>query len=541
RRLKVILSRYTPEKAEQASGVRAQDIVRIAREFAETKPATVISMRGISSHLNGVYAERAIMLLPAITGNIDVLGGYCVPRMARLGEPSPIPPEPTRTSGVARREDLTLAVHTISQEVFQLIKQKKQRVGVYMTYVHNPAYSGPEADLVESVLKDESLVPFFVSVDAFLSETTSLADLILPDALYLERWDPETQPALELVPYVGLRQPVLPPMGEARPFREVAYDLAHRIGGGMEKYFQYGSPENYIKWAISDIEGLKTVGGLEYLKKYGVWTDRTAKPLYKLHEQELDPSELAGSRILRDGVIVKKDPETGVEAPIGVRVKGKSRRGFPTPSRKFEAYSSRLLNARTLSRSNHHKEVYTIGSRIGRHFPHPYYEPIWEHSHLEPNEFILVTYKPNVQTNSSTANCKWLSEIHHSNPMWVHEDSARALGIRNGDFVEVSSKVGKIVTQALVMQGIHPRVVAISTGVGRWAYGRIAQGKPFQSADPDTRHIWWEEEGKGVHPNPIIPVSTDPIGGGQAFMDTVVALRPLRRGDLRQEFRREGW
>jgi hypothetical protein len=39
--------------------------------------------------------------------------------------------------------------------------------------------------------------------------------------------------------------------------------------------------------------------------------------------------------------------------------------------------------------------------------------------------------------------------------------------------------------------------------------------------------IWWEKEGNGVHPNPIIPVASDPIGGGQAWMDTVVSITKI--------------
>ncbi len=73
--LKQHLARYTPEMAEKESGVPAADLVRIAREFATTKPATTISYRGVCAQYNGTQNERSVMLLNAITGNIDVKGG----------------------------------------------------------------------------------------------------------------------------------------------------------------------------------------------------------------------------------------------------------------------------------------------------------------------------------------------------------------------------------------------------------------------------------------------------------------------------------
>jgi anaerobic selenocysteine-containing dehydrogenase len=118
-----------------------------------------------------------------------------------------------------------------------------------------------------------------------------------------------------------------------------------------------------------------------------------------------------------------------------------------------------------------------------------------------------------------------LTEIYHDNPAWINPDTARKKGIKTGDKIIVSSKVGKIETKAFVTECIVPGVVAISHHMGHWEYGRYASGKkaPLADAnDPDLKFKWWDEI--GVHPNWIIPNSPDPIAGQQCWMDTVVEV-----------------
>ncbi len=136
----------------------------------------------------------------------------------------------------------------------------------------------------------------------------------------------------------------------------------------------------------------------------------------------------------------------------------------------------------------------------------------------------MTTFQWNVHTHFQTANCMFLSEIVHANPLWINVETAEALGIQYGDRVRVTSKAGSFVTQAWVTQGIHPKVVAASDSCGHWGYGHVAQAEPLKSSDPETSLVWWEEEGNGAHPNPAIAIALDPVGGGQGWMDTVVRI-----------------
>ena len=77
-------------------------------------------------------------------------------------------------------------------------------MGVLMTHMDNAVYQGPDSNLVSSVLQDEGKIPFHVSIDPFLNESNIHADLILPEATYLERWDLLSPPPMDGVPFIAL-------------------------------------------------------------------------------------------------------------------------------------------------------------------------------------------------------------------------------------------------------------------------------------------------------------------------------------------------
>jgi len=443
------LSKYTPEMAEKISGIAAADIERIAREFAVSVPAVAISGRGVSSHFNGVYNERCIFLLNAIVGSIDIPGGYCFPRTYRLngGEIGSFDLEKGRLN---------------PQKFISMVKRGKLIPKMTFICESNPAYTNPESGLTSEVLKDERLIPYLVVADSYMTETAMFADIVLPVATYLETWGLDSSPALDLIPFVALQQPIVHPYGKSVPMSDICIELAQRIGGGLRRNFKFNSTEDYLKKAISGVGKLENAGGLKYLKEHGVWFDKNGKPRYRAYES----------------------------------------RGLKTPSGKIEIHSERL--------------------RRKGFQPLPTYEPIPGHGDLK-GKFVLVTYEPNVM-GSRTANFKWLAEIKHHNSIWINRDVAKMLHIEEGDRVRISTKKGSLTMDARLTFGIHPRVVAIERNLGHWGYGHIARAKKFKSKDPNTRLVWWEKEGNGISPNQVIPGESDPIGGGEAWNDTLVII-----------------
>ncbi|MEW6455256.1 MAG: molybdopterin-dependent oxidoreductase [Acidobacteriota bacterium] len=460
--LKNHLKQFTPEKTEKETGIHSEDIIRIALEFGQSKPATTISTGGVSKHLNGVLNERAVILLNIITGNIDIKGGYCLPRYYEFSEPHPKPPSPEIKSNLIKKNGYEAPFNFMEE-----VKGEAGKIEALFTYQANPAYEFPDTDSTIDVLKNENLIPFHVSIDTHLTETSELADIVLPSATYLERWELDSPPSLELIPFVSLRQPVVKPLGKTKSIMEILIELSDYLNGNMKKYFFF-DPEDYLASQISEIDELIKEGGLDYLKDHGFWVETNAKPEFRIYE----------------------------------------RKGFDTPSKKIEIYSEKL-------------------KEMGLN-PLPSYEPIPIHKNIiEKGEFVLTTFQWNIHTHFHTANSLWLSEIVHRNPILMNKEAGEKMNLKTGDTIKVTSKIGSLEGEVFLVQGIHPNVIAISDNCGHWAYGKIAQAKKFKSDDPLTELLWWEKERNGIHPNQIIPVVSDPLGGGQAFNDTTVSVYKL--------------
>jgi anaerobic selenocysteine-containing dehydrogenase len=447
-RLAEHLAPYTPEQAEKVSAVKASDIKRLAVEFAKAKPSVVMAGRGVSGHVNGVQNERCIALLNAVVGSIDVPGGCCLPRRMDLGEPKWKRP------------------YASSLQALRALKEGKGLPDVYLCYLANPAYATPSTAEATQLLKDEKKIPFLVVADTHLTETGALADLLLPMTTYLESWNLESRPAMDLVPWVSIRQPLVAPLGKSMSLGDALAGLAKRLGEDLQKAFPYGNGEEFIKKAAARVGALAKGAGLEGLRKEGVWFDAAAKPEYRTYQKK----------------------------------------GFSTPSGKFEISSGKAQE----------KGLSAL----------PSYVPIKAHQEMKETEFVLAVYQPNVMTRR-LANSKWLAEILHASPLWINLRTAQALGLKSGDRVKVSSSAGTLTVPVRLTHGLHPKVVALPEGLGHWELGKIARAKKYKSSDFDTNELWWEPEGNGVHTNTVIPAQFDPAAGGAAWNDAVVTITKI--------------
>ncbi|MEE8365019.1 MAG: molybdopterin-dependent oxidoreductase [Gammaproteobacteria bacterium] len=527
--LKEHLAEYTPQWAEKLSGVPGGLIRDIAREFATTQPACVISSRGVGAHYNGVETERAIQMLCAITGNIDISGGRCRAITPQWHYPTgpkdkPVPRKLAFIDGVG--EPSVLPGIGTGHSVLKRIKEGGERPGVYMWYHHNPAYANANTREMLDILKDESLLPFTVAVTPFYDETAALADLILPDATYLERYDIEATVAANQVAEYSLRQPLVPPQGEARDFKDVCLELAARMGFPLG----FKSSEKFVKQACKLTPIVKKKArGFRGLKKNGVWHDKKAVPVYNAYRKQLTVETLAGDGVILDekaGVywnwkIAGIESEAQAQAAgylgtpdsakayLGQRINGEVYAGFK-PGRLnktglFELYSP-ILAARGLSAL-------------------PTYAAIPEHTEMKDEDLILTTFKLNVQAQSNTGNSGWLTEIQHHNPVWINPITATARGLSDGDAITITSRIGKVAATAMVTPTVIPGVVAVATHFGRWQGGRYASGKRAPFAIDDAHHDdyqWWITG--GTHANWIIPDNPEPVSGQQCWMDTVVTV-----------------
>ncbi len=527
--LKKHLAQYTSAWAEKISGVPAAKIKEIAIEFAKADPACLISYRGAVAHTYGAETERSVQMLAGITGNIDNPGGRCMavgPKWKYPKGPKNKPKAKALNIVKGFKGDAAYPTHGANHQVLKMIKDGKAgRPEIYMWYCYTPVYANGECQENIDIMKDESLIPFSVCVNAYYDESAALADLILPNPSYLEWWDWEDMVSPDQIAEFYIRQPFVKPLGESRDFKDVVCDLADRLGFPLG----FNSAEEFVKQSCEMTPAIKAIGGFEYMKKHGVWHDPKAKPKYFSYKKDIKADALG-----KEGVIL--DAATGVYWNWK-KSKAKSEaeameKGYTKTSGALKGYVGQKIGDKVYSgfkpdavNKSGFFELYSDLLELKGLSPLPSYYSRKEHENMKSNELIMTTYKVAVQIHSRSANCKWLTEIYHDNPAQINSITANQLGIKTGDKIKVKSSIGEIVTKANVTEGVVPGAIAISHHLGHWEYGRYASGKKAPLAgdnDPDLKLKTWDTY--GVHPNWIIPNKPDPISGQQAWMDTVVTV-----------------
>ncbi len=204
----VLIEDYEPSVVSQTTGVPVESIIRLAREFAANKPSLAIGRR------SGVYDQFAIHSLNALAGNLEVPGGVLRPRKIPLGELPPIQIDQVAEKGLTmpRIDGAGMAQYPLAHDVPHSFSKaleggKPYSLNTLFLYYTNPLFSSPNAGF-----KEIESVPFIVSFSPFMDETTQLADLILPDHCYLERWQDDPIHLNNGFPLLGIRQPVIKPL-----------------------------------------------------------------------------------------------------------------------------------------------------------------------------------------------------------------------------------------------------------------------------------------------------------------------------------------
>ncbi|RME40915.1 MAG: transcriptional initiation protein Tat [Caldilineae bacterium] len=264
--LRAEVSRYTPEWAASKCEIPADTIRQVAREFALAAPhAFAHPGWRTSNFLNAFQTERAIAILNAIVGNWGQPGGF----FAAAGEGGgielgsiPQPPYPRvsalRLDGVPWKYPLVPLKLGVFQEIRDniLTGQPYQAHGWFI-YRQNPVNSLPER---HKTLEAFSKLDFIVTTDISMNDTAWFSDVVLPEASYLERYDP-----LHVIGNtVFIRQPVIEPLFESKPGLWIFKELGKRLG--LADYFQYEDEEDYLRRQIEPL-GIT----LETLKERGFY------------------------------------------------------------------------------------------------------------------------------------------------------------------------------------------------------------------------------------------------------------------------------
>ncbi|HEX5724812.1 MAG TPA: molybdopterin oxidoreductase family protein [Longimicrobiaceae bacterium] len=218
-----VARRWAPARTAEVTGLPAERIEALAREYALARPTFIRLNYGLQRHAGGGAAVRAISLLPAVTGawrdpgggaTLSTSGAFKLD-VAALERPDWVPPG-TRTVNMVRLGDaLTLPDAGVGGPPVRAL----------VVYNSNPGAVAPDLARVRAGLRREDL--FTVVLEHFRTDTADYADWVLPATTQLEHWDVH---ATYGHVYVTLNRPAVAPVGESLPNAEIFRRLAARMG-----------------------------------------------------------------------------------------------------------------------------------------------------------------------------------------------------------------------------------------------------------------------------------------------------------------------
>lgn len=562
----------TPDKVAEICGLDAAMIEEIGREIGKAGS-------GFSSHVwrnaaagneGGWAVARTLQFVSVLAGAVSTIGGTAPSATNKFVPATHSKPRPQDVwSELLYPTEYPLAHHELSFCLPHLIKSGRGVIDTYFTRVYNPVWTNPDGAMWIDVLQDESLVGCHAALTPTWNETSRWADFVLPMGHATERHDLMSQET-HAATWIGFRQPVARVLAqrEGKEFTwtwEVNPDevweedefwiaLSWKIDPdgelGIREHFE--SPyrpgeritiDEYYGWIFENsVPGLpeaaekEGLSPLEYMRRHGCFT--VQEEVYKTHETELpsgeyEVDELRGT-VAQDGEIV------------GVYAGGKARRGFHTLSKKLELYSQTMTDWGWPELS----------------------VPVYVPSHIDESKLdraagemaLVPTFRLPTLIHTRSANSKWLTELSNTNPVWIHPTDAERIGVKMGELVRVTTRIGHYVNAVWVTEGVRPGVIACSHHLGRWvvkgdhvggnrwqmpdvdlqkvsdtAYlmRRTSDIRAFQSGDKESSKVWWTSG--GVHQNMTFPAQPDPVSGMHCWHQkvTVTAAEPGDRyGDV---------
>jgi anaerobic selenocysteine-containing dehydrogenase len=260
---KWVLERFAPDQVAEDADIPAKTIVRVAREFAHNLPGLALAGGSAIAHEHGLQTAMAVQALNILAGSPGKAGGV------------------SWMSGRRRADHATWRSYRAQDFV-----RDADSIQLLILWDANPVYEAPASTgLVEAMEQ----IPFIVAFSAASNESTAHADLVLPDATFLETWDlfePEPAPGSVVL---SVAQPVVRPMYESRDRADVLLRIAAGWGGKVPQLLPDADYREYLKRTLSKAGSTKSAGEFEEfwsgLVQRGVWTGgvkQSAPPVLNL-------------------------------------------------------------------------------------------------------------------------------------------------------------------------------------------------------------------------------------------------------------------
>ena len=469
----LVLQNFPPTVVSDIAGIPVESILRLAKEFATRAPSLAIGTRG------DIYKQMAIHALNALAGNIDKPGGILTIKTPPVIDMSAPNLEETAQQGLhmapiasADSSRFPLANDSLSLFTERVSQLKPYDIDALFLYSCNPLFSNQQ---IEGLSQAMAKIPFIVSFSPYMDETTQMADLILPDHTYLEKWQCNSTYTFQGFPVIGIGKPVVAPRYNTRNAGDVIIDIAKGLGGSIADAFPWKDSQEVLS--------------------------HTMRKLYEMNRGDIFAPELEED-------LLRELARRGWRAPgyqkfeefwEGIQEKGgwwdptysyeEWERVFRTPSRKFEFYSQTLkhqLEKQGFLSGNNSKGLWASGVEAkGDQLYLPHWEPKLNTSPDNERDYPyrLRLFQPLVFAGSIHANDPFLQDLasFYAKDKWnswveISPGEAEKLGIKNGDWIWVESPSAKLKFRAKLTPGAMPQVVNIPMGLGHTALGRWAKG-----------------------------------------------------------------
>ena len=291
-RLRERLADYPPARAALLTGLDADEIVRLARAYATTPPATIGTLIGMEHHANGAMIFRTITCLPALIGAYRNRGGGMIEKPAHFAFEAI---NENALFGLVQEDEHVRSINMVQLGRALTDPALTPPIRALVVYNSNPATIAPNQQLVFQGLRREDL--FTVVHEQFLTDTASYADYVLPATTQVEHFDLMWSWGHTCL---ALNRPAITPVGEAVPNSELFRRLATRMGFDEPAFRE--SDEAMIRAALNSDH--------PYLQG------------------------ITFERLVHDGWAPLRIPEDWRPFAEG---------GFPTPSGKCEFYAENLI------------------------------------------------------------------------------------------------------------------------------------------------------------------------------------------------------
>jgi len=569
RALQALYAGFTFEWAAAEAQVPQARIEEAARYVAQagSRLSAHVWRSASMGNRGGWQVARVLFFLNVLTGSVGTEGGTSLNNWNKfVPKAFKTPPPFDAWNDLHIPHEYTFAMYEMSFLLPHFLDEGRGDIDVYFTRVYNPMWINPDGFMWLQALRDESKIKCHVALTPTWNESAWFADYVLPMGHAGERHDLMSQETHAGM-WIGFRQPVrrvaMERMGrtvgrtwEANPgevWEEAEFwvdltwkmdpDGALGVRQWVESVREPGTPvsqDEYWAWifensvpGLPDAARAEGLSPLAYMRKYGCFEVKRDNYLPYEAVVKGEPARVDAEGVATDAA----------GARLGVLVDGVLRAGFGTPSGKLEFFSPTLRDWGWPELE--HTVPWTLESHV-----HP------RHVDRARGEMILL---PNFRLphliHTRSANAKWLYEIGHNNPVWIHPEDAARIGVRTGELLRVETEIGWFVDRAWVTEGIKPGIIAMSHHLGRWRLQEDAGGNKgttaladlaedgkgghtlrmlkgataWKSPDPDTERIWWKDV--GVHQNLTHAVQPDPISGAHCWLQKAVSVRKAVAGE----------